>query len=451
MTKIEIIDGPDRGAVYHILCLHEDTGTLKIGRHELADVFLIDERISRSQSAILGCEDGAFVMSDSGGGNILINGKKVVGKKKLSDGDTIQIGRDILVFHEKTTKDEFSQKKTIAQLKTTEVDISNLREHAVFHPKIIGKSKPMQELFKQIEATVRAIGTGRFKNILVQGETGTGKELVAEAIHDMSNRKSKPFVRLNCTALPRELVESELFGYEAGTFTSATRRRIGILQQADGGMILLDEIGEMPIDIQPKLLRFLETGEIPRIGKMHQPEIADVVVIAATNRNLEEQIKDGKFRQDLFYRLQQFVIEVPPLRRRAGDIELLANHFLQPAISFGKIKAFIPAALRAMMCYNWPGNVRELKSAVERAAVIAETEGEEYVYFEHLFKSGAALSELPFPALNEVRNNVEKEAITKALQIERGNQTQAAKRLNMSARHLRRLIKKYDLNLKDFK
>jgi len=216
-------------------------------------------------------------------------------------------------------------------------------------------------------------------------------------------------------------------------------------------MILLDEIGEMPIDIQPKLLRFLETGEIPRIGRMHQPGIADVVVIAATNRNIEEQIQDGRFRQDLFYRLQQFVIEVPPLRKRAGDIELLANHFLQPAISDGNIKAFSPASLRAIMCYNWPGNVREMKSAVERAAVMAEMEGEEYVHFEHLFKSGAEFSELPLPALNEVRSSVEKETIIKALQIERGNQGQAAKRLNMSARHLRRLIKKYDLNLKDFK
>ena len=232
---------------------------------------------------------------------------------------------------------------------------------------IIGQSTPMRQLLRKIEQVAPTEAT-----VLIQGETGTGKELLARAVHNRSLRKGRPLVKVNCGSIPSGLVESELFGHERGAFTGATQRRIGRFELANGGTIFLDEVTELPFDTQVKLLRVLQEGEFERVGSSETIKV-DVRVIAATNRELKEVVTNGTFRSDLFYRLNVFPLEAPPLRDRQGDIPLLVNFFLS---KFGKklgkqLRGFSQKAMERMTNYNWPGNVRELQNVVERAVVLA--------------------------------------------------------------------------------
>ena len=208
--------------------------------------------------------------------------------------------------------------------------------------------------------------------VLISGETGTGKELVARAIHKASERASKPFIRVNCAAIPATLCESEFFGHEKGAFTGAASRRAGRFELAQGGIIFLDEVGELPLELQPKLLRVLQEGEYEPIGRFQTRKV-DVRVIAATNRNLVAEVEAGRFREDLFYRLHVFPILVPPLRDRASDVELLARLFIDRYCArIGKPQLELTAdCLRRLRSYQWPGNVRELENVIERAVIIA--------------------------------------------------------------------------------
>lgn len=229
------------------------------------------------------------------------------------------------------------------------------------HPpvRIIGESPRMREVFRLIE---RVAPTD--KPVLVQGESGTGKELVARALQQRSHRASRPFVTINCAALPEQLVESELFGHRKGAFTGANEDRAGLFEVADGGTLFIDEIGELPGSLQPKLLRALEDGSIRRVGS-HRERRVDVRLIAATNRNLAEEVAAGRFREDLYYRINVMSLELPPLRKRDGDIVLLTRVFL------GRDWTISEDALRAIEAYHWPGNVRQLKNAVDRAQILA--------------------------------------------------------------------------------
>ena len=231
---------------------------------------------------------------------------------------------------------------------------------------IIGTSSVMQHIFYLIRQ-VAPMDT----SVLVLGETGTGKEGVANAIHRLSTRKNKAFVKVNCAALPAQLIESELFGHEKGAFTGAIDKRIGKFEQADGGTIFLDEIGEMPVDLQVKLLRVLQEREIERIGGKGSVKV-NVRIIAATSRNLEKEIATGNFRLDLYYRLHVFPIQMPPLRERKEDIPLLVSHFIQMYASrTGKvIEELAPAVLNDIVAYHWPGNVRELQHLMERSILL---------------------------------------------------------------------------------
>ncbi|MGZ3419139.1 MAG: sigma-54-dependent transcriptional regulator, partial [Polyangiales bacterium] len=240
-----------------------------------------------------------------------------------------------------------------------------LRERNVFGH-IVGEHASLKKLLDMIAQ----VGPSR-ASVLIYGESGTGKELVAEAIHQNSPRASKPFVRLNCAALAETLLESELFGHERGAFTGAIGRREGRFKQADGGTLFLDEVSEIPIGLQVKLLRFLQTREFERVGGNETLKV-DVRVLTATNKKLDEQVRAGKFREDLFYRLNVVSLEIPPLRDRASDIPALASFFLRKyAQENGKsIEGFDDGALDALVHYRWPGNVRELENAVERAVVL---------------------------------------------------------------------------------
>ncbi len=232
---------------------------------------------------------------------------------------------------------------------------------------LLGSSTPMQKLYDQIGRVAPTSAT-----VLLVGESGTGKELAAQTLHDMSRRKRAPFLPLNCGAVSPNLIESELFGHEKGSFTGADRQHKGYFERAHGGSLFLDEITEMPQELQVKLLRVLETGMFQRVGTT-TPIAADVRLIAATNRNPEQAVADGKLREDLYHRLNVFPIAMPPLRDRGTDIELLAQHFLdvlnrQESTS----KSFAPATIAALYAHNWPGNVRELKNYVQRAYILAD-------------------------------------------------------------------------------
>ncbi len=234
---------------------------------------------------------------------------------------------------------------------------------------MIGQSPAMQQLFQQIRQIAAAEGP-----VLVQGESGTGKELVARALHDQSSRRDGPYMVVNCGGIPSELMESEFFGHAAGAFTGARSQRAGLFQQANGGSLLLDELGEMPLALQAKLLRVLQDGKVRPVGSDHEIQL-DVRIIAATNRNLTEVVADGSFREDLFYRLETFGLQVPPLRARGEDILKLTEFFLTRFNARQKqsIKGFSDAALVLLQQYSFPGNIRELQNAVERAATFCDT------------------------------------------------------------------------------
>lgn len=234
---------------------------------------------------------------------------------------------------------------------------------------MIGQSPAMQQLFQQIRQIAAAEGP-----VLVQGESGTGKELVARALHDQSSRRDGPYMVVNCGGIPSELMESEFFGHAAGAFTGARSQRAGLFQQANGGSLLLDELGEMPLALQAKLLRVLQDGKVRPVGSDHEIQL-DVRIIAATNRNLTEAVADGSFREDLFYRLETFGLQVPPLRARGEDILKLTEFFLTRFNARQKqsIKGFSDTALGLLQQYSFPGNIRELQNAVERAATFCDT------------------------------------------------------------------------------
>ena len=313
---------------------------------------------------------------------------------------------------------------------------------------IIGTSAAMERVFRMMESAIAAPVT-----VLLQGETGTGKELIARAIHYNGPRKERPFVTVNCGALPETLLESELFGHKRGAFTGAVADRKGFFEVADGGTIFLDEIAEMTPAMQVKVLRVLEDGEIRRVGETELRWV-DVRIISATNRDLEEETKQGKFREDLFYRLSVFPISVPPLRTRKEDVPLLVAHVLQrTAAKFGKpIPGVSPVALNAILDYPWPGNVRELENEIERAVAVAVTA--EAIQLDHLSeKLTARRPPRSFPgtlamSLKRARERFEHDYLTEVLREHRGNVSGAAKALGISRVMLGRKIKSYGLRMK---
>ncbi len=261
----------------------------------------------------------------------------------------------------------------LANLRRTRMlktDVSGLRDHLreLGHFGAIGgRSGPMQKVFALIQRVAETEAS-----VFVTGESGTGKELVAETIHNLSRRRARPFLAVNCGSLSPTLIESELFGHEKGSFTGADRRRIGYVERANGGSLFLDEITEMPLELQVKLLRVLETGAVTRVGATAATPV-DVRILAAANRDPLEAVAKGALREDLFYRLNVFPIHLPPLRQRGADVSLLAQSFLdQLNAREGSAKRFAPAALERLQAAGWPGNVRELKNVVERAAILAD-------------------------------------------------------------------------------
>jgi two-component system response regulator HydG len=313
---------------------------------------------------------------------------------------------------------------------------------------IIGNSPAMQELVDRLRRIAPTDAT-----VLIQGETGTGKELVAQAIHQNSPRKSRPFVGLNCAALSEHILESELFGHIRGAFTDASADRVGKFEYANGGTLFLDEVGDMPLATQIKLLRVLESHEITRVGS-NEPIKVNVRILSATNRDLEEAIRAGTFREDLYHRLKVLTVTLPPLRDRTQDIPLLIEHFIQlhAARHHKKIKSITTAARRKLMAFSWPGNVRQLKNAIESMVVVdydevldvddlpPELAGGEATLVP--VGDGAGLNDLIGRPLEEI----EKLFIAETLKATAGNREEAASLLGIGERTLYRKIKEYGLN-----
>ena len=308
---------------------------------------------------------------------------------------------------------------------------------------IVGKSKNMQDVYGLMERAAESDIT-----VLLQGESGTGKELVSRLIHFNSQRKKGPFVAVNCAAIPETLIESELFGHERGAFTGAAARRIGQFERAQGGTVLLDEIGDMPMALQAKLLRVLQEWEIQRVGGAATIPI-DIRVIAATNRDLESAVKAGEFRADLFYRLAAFPLVLPPLREHREDIPLLVAHFLKELADSANesVRGISPAALQRLLLYDWPGNVRELRNAIERALLLETTDR---LQVGNLPPQLANLVPTPMDPGASVQpvlsmQEAEQQALVHALEASNRNMTKAAQMLNVNRTTLYRKLKKYGL------
>lgn len=335
---------------------------------------------------------------------------------------------------------------------------SELKETLKLDRTIIGQSRPMQEVYKVLGKVAPSDVT-----VLVTGESGTGKELVARAIHANSHRLGKPFLALNCAAIPRELLESELFGHEKGAFTGASERKIGKFEQAQGGTLFLDEIGDMPLDLQTKLLRVLQEKEITRTGGTASIAV-DVRIVAATNQNLKEQVRRKEFREDLYYRLNVVPINLPPLRERREDIPLLARHFVQRAHQELGVPArgFTEEAMDLLKGYDWPGNVREVENTIQRAALLSpdqllvpgdfpellaggdreESEGSLEALIANKLRSSLSLMDV-----NELDNlyemvlhQMERPLINIVMEKTRSNQVRAAEILGINRNTLRKKI-----------
>jgi Nif-specific regulatory protein len=311
----------------------------------------------------------------------------------------------------------------------------------------MGKSKAMQQVYDQIGAVTRGETT-----VLIRGESGVGKELVAQAIHYNSPRASRPFVKVNCAALSPSLLESELFGHEKGAFTGATRQRKGRFEMAHSGTIFLDEIGDFPLATQILLLRVIQEREFERVGGTETIK-TDVRIVAATNRNLEEHIKQGLFREDLYYRLNVFPIFVPSLRKRRTDIPLLADFFTEryARACHKNIARISTPAIDMLMSYHWPGNVRELENCIERAVLMTD---DDVIHSHHLpptLQTADTTGTLHAGTLQATLDNVERELIVEALKANNGNMTKAATELGITERIMGLRVKKHSIQVRQYK
>jgi DNA-binding NtrC family response regulator len=331
-----------------------DKEEVRIGSMDDNDVVISDDTVSRYHCKIAQ-EDTGYVLVDQRSTNGTFINKVRVREAFLKPGSIVSVGQSQLRFN----------------AREEEVQIIPSRNDRCAG--LIGGNARMREIYSIIEKIAPTATT-----VVIDGETGTGKEVVAQAIHSLSPRSRNDLVVFDCGAVPPNLIESELFGHEKGSFTGAMMTRQGLFEQADGGTLFLDELGELPIDLQPKLLRALEQREVRRVGSTKASKV-DVRIIAATNRNLEDEVKAGRFRQDLFYRLSVVRLHLPSLRERADDIPLLVSHFLETGsynrVGGGpKVRAATPEAMAALGAYPWPGNVRELVNVIERAVSFCDNE-----------------------------------------------------------------------------
>jgi DNA-binding NtrC family response regulator len=402
--EVTVIEGPDAGAK-----IASQSDELSIGTNDGNDLRLTDPSVSRHHCALHASERG-LGLRDLGSRNGTFVGDVEFGAGFVRSGARIRIGKTTLA---------------VAILDHDLEQPIALGDHL---GPILGGSAAMRRLYPLIERCGTSSAT-----VLIYGETGTGKELIAEAIHDASARKPQPFIVIDCSALSHDLAESELFGHERGAFTGAEIKRIGAFESAHGGTIFLDEIGELPLSLQPLLLRALEARTIKRVGSNDQRAV-DVRVVAASHRDLRALVNDKRFRADLFYRLNVVRIDVPPLRERAGDIPALATHFWR---QFRGDHEPPPALLAHLAAQSWPGNVRELRNAVERAALLGFTPD----------RSATQSATSSYHDAKEwAVEEWERTWVEKLLADHAGNLSRASRAAKMGRSHLRELARKHGVS-----
>ena len=412
--RLLVVDGPDSGKD---ILLHKPV--IKVGTKEGNDLRLADDTVSRHHMEIHHLKDG-YLLKDLGSTNGSFMDGVRVKEAYLRPGALIKIGNTSLEFHIK------EEKIGLAPSKRT--SICGLQ----------GSSIEMRKVFAIIEKIAVTDAT-----VVIEGETGTGKELTASAIHSLSPRSKGPFVVFDCGAVSPTLIESELFGHEKGSFTGAVARRKGAFELAAGGSIFLDEIGELSFELQPKLLRAIEQRAIRRVGGEEEIPV-DIRVIAASNRDLNEMVKEGKLREDLFFRISVVKVILPPLRQRLDDIPVLVESFIKKV---SKVKGISPEALDILRAYSWPGNVRELRNIVERASALAEGELIRPEDLASLTSARTKTTTGGFSSLvGKSIGEIEKIAIMQTLKAYRGNKVKTAKVLNIAPSTLYEKIKKYSLD-----
>lgn len=425
--KIVVVSGPEEGRELAL------DGVVVVGTDASCNLVLTDRAVSRKHIT-LSLERGRVVVRDHGSRNgTFLSGTKVK-EAELAIGAVLTLGQSAITVQPRWHVREVppSTKKSFGEL--------------------LGESLAMREVFAVLERVAPSDVT-----VLVEGESGSGKELVARSIHAASQRASKPYIVFDCGAVPADLAESELFGHKKGAFSGAVADRAGAFVQADGGTICLDELGELPLDLQPKLLRVLETGEVKAVGADTARKV-NVRVVAATNRDLHAEARRGRFRSDLFYRLEVVKIRIPPLRQRPEDIPLLVAKLLEGKIRSGD--AVTGANLKKLVGYGWPGNVRELRNTLARAVTLAQAPGGPPPKFADLvfnlgpvssspstigFEYPGVSSPVPYKeAKEQVMLSFHRAYVTALLDRHQGNVRQAAAASDMSRKHLYELIKKLE-------
>lgn len=434
--QVIVVDGPNRGKK---LTLNKNL--TKVGKRETNDLVLLDKTVSRNHLEIEYASDSFLLRDLSSTNGTFLNGSKVK-EAYLSPGDLIKLGNTTLEF--------------VAFDEKIKIEPSDKEEFGL----MVGKSRKVRQIFSILEKISPTHAT-----VIIEGETGTGKDLVARAIHDNSQRKPRHFVVFDCSAVAPNLIESELFGHEKGAFTGAIKSRRGAFEEASGGTIFLDEIGELSLDLQPKLLRALEQREIKRVGG-NIPVPIDVRVICATNRNLRREIDEGRFREDLYYRLSVVKVSMPPLRERPEDIPILIERFLTTNRSNSlpngefKVRRVEDDALKMLARYPWPGNVRELMNVLERVVSFVDGDSISKSHLDFVFAEMAhgedrtermkVDADIPFKdAKQKVVEDFEKEYLSELLVRYNHNLSKAAREAKIDRKHLRNLCKKYGIATKD--
>lgn len=434
--QLSVIEGPDKGKKYALV-----KSITRVGKKENNELVLTDSTVSRNHLALEYSSD-TFLLRDRDSTNgTYVNGTKVK-EAYLVPGDRIKIGKTVLEFV------AFDEK---VRIEPSESEVFGL---------MVGRSLKMRQIFGMLEKISPSLAT-----VIIEGETGTGKDLVARAIHENSPRKNRQFVVFDCGSVAPNLIESELFGHEKGSFTGAIKSRRGAFEEANGGTIFLDEIGELSLDLQPKLLRALEQREIRRVGA-NLPAQIDVRVVCATNKNLKKEVTEGRFREDLYYRLSVVKISLPPLRDRPEDIELIIEKFLRDG-KFNKnpdgtlrITRVEDDALKVLQRYKWPGNVRELQNIIERASSIGDKGviNKDHVDFvftelereEDRTEKLQVVKDIPFKeAKQKVVEVFERDYLLDLLRRNNYNLSKAAREAGIDRKHIRNLLKKYGIPTKD--
>lgn len=431
---LAVIEGPSPKVKYEL----GKKKIIRAGKKNTNEIVINDKTVSRHHLEIEATSDSYLLRDLNSTNGTFINDMKVK-EAFLSPGDVIQLGNTKLEYQ------AFNEKVQMEPSKNT------------FFGELVGKSKKMRQIFGILERISPSLAT-----VIIQGETGTGKEIVANAIHQFSPRKERPFVVFDCSAVAPNLIESELFGHTKGSFTGAIKDRKGAFETANGGTIFLDEIGELTLDMQPKLLRALEQREIKRVGSTTAVKL-DVRVLCATNRDLKQEVEAGKFREDLYYRLSVVKIQLPSLRERSEDIPLIAEKLLSIARYNRKPDGTYYAhrveddALKMLQRLQWPGNVRELNNILERAVSFSENgvinaSHLEFILSESMHDSQvpsqkqAVDSDMPFKeAKQKIVENFEKEYLEELLKKNKNNVSRAAREAKIDRKHLRNLLIKYGI------